>query len=768
MNKRIPSVTRLKGGRLSLGDWRVLQWISVGLAGVVIAAMWWFSWQRVEAERTLLLHNTRTQQSNLAAIVAENLTQLVDRGRYMAIAANEWFDGDRVGASARLTTMLAQDAVFIRASLFDANLQRVYTSAPAPDGDRWSERLRERVAQRPGGPHEEVQVLAGADEVRGTWQVPLLFHIPDERLGDRGWLLLMVDMGYFLRLYRNIDIGRGGAIHVLDTDGFQIAEANALGLAESTGERRSFSGDGLLHSERAAERAPFVAAVSRPLADVLTVSAWGGSRLWLMAGLLSAVLLLASWGLVRGLRRQQLLFQALSEADHDKRALIEQLEQEKGRALALASFDHLTGLHNRRMFNELVASHLELARRSRKHYALAYLDLDRFKTINDSLGHHVGDLLLRAVAERLRLHVRSADIVGRMGGDEFAILITGLDAMTDMDAIAAKLLHQLALPYTGLDGHEIQTAASMGIAFFPRDGHNVTTLCRHADSAMYLSKRAGRGRFSYYDAGLMPTDERRVTLERQLPQALSDNQFVLHYQPKVRLSDYRVTGFEALLRWQHPDYGLVTPGDFVPLAEQSGLIVPLGQWVLRAACAQLAAWRASGLGGFSVAVNVSPHQLRDPGLVQQVAALITEHGLLPGDLEIEITESCLVEPVDQAVAVLEALQRLGVVVGLDDFGSGFSSLSQIKNLPIHTLKIDRSFINDVRSSNEAGVIVTSIVTLAHNLGMRVVAEGVELKSQMVFLKTANCDEVQGYFLSRPVPADEAARLLDEPLMESAA
>ncbi len=432
----------------------------------------------------------------------------------------------------------------------------------------------------------------------------------------------------------------------------------------------------------------------------------------------------------------------------------------------LANNDPLTKVLNRRGVEKALDAAMASAREG-KPLALAYLDLDRFKTINDSLGHHVGDLLLRAVAERLRLHVRSADIVGRMGGDEFAILITGLDAMTDMDAIAAKLLHQLALPYTGLDGHEIQAAASMGIAFFPRDGHNVTTLCRHADSAMYLSKRAGRGRFSYYDAGLMPTDERRVTLERQLPQALSDNQFVLHYQPKVRLSDYRVTGFEALLRWQHPDYGLVTPGDFVPLAEQSGLIVPLGQWVLRAACAQLAAWRVSGLGGFSVAVNVSPHQLRDPGLVQQVAALITEHGLLPGDLEIEITESCLVEPVDQAVAVLEALQRLGVVVGLDDFGSGFSSLSQIKNLPIHTLKIDRSFINDVRSSNEAGVIVTSIVTLAHNLGMRVVAEGVELKSQMVFLKTANCDEVQGYYLSRPVPASEAERLLGEPLMEPA-
>ena len=479
------------------------------------------------------------------------------------------------------------------------------------------------------------------------------------------------------------------------------------------------------------------------------------------AAWLSVVLALVIWRLLRALRRQQQLFQALSDADREKRALIEQLEQEKGRALALASFDHLTGLHNRRMFNELVASHLEQARRSRKHYALVYLDLDRFKTINDSLGHHVGDLLLRAVAERLRQSVRSADIVGRMGGDEFAVLITGLDAMADMDGIAAKLLAQLSQPYAGLDGHDVSVSPSLGIAFFPRDGHNVTTLCRHADAAMYASKRAGRARYSYYDPGLHPPDDRLVTLERQLPQALADHQFVLHFQPKVRLSDYRITGFEALLRWQHPQYGLVTPGDFVPQAERSGFILPLGDWVLQAACRQLAVWRSQGLHGFSVAVNVSPHQLRDPRLAQRVADLVAQYGLLPGDLEIEITESCLVEPLEQAVEVLSALERQGVVIGLDDFGSGFSSLSQIRNLPIHTLKIDRSFVNDVRSSNEAGVIVTSIVTLAHNLGMRVVAEGVELKSQLVFLKTASCDEVQGYYLSRPLPADAAARLLRE-------
>nr|WP_283771307.1 EAL domain-containing protein [Acidovorax sp. CCYZU-2555] len=439
--------------------------------------------------------------------------------------------------------------------------------------------------------------------------------------------------------------------------------------------------------------------------------------------------------------------------------LIDQLEQEKAKALELAANDHLTGLHNRRMFNELVASHLALARRSRKFYALMYLDLDRFKAINDTLGHHVGDLLLQAVAQRLRLLLRSSDIIARMGGDEFAVLVTGMDAMTDMDALAAKLVDCLSQPYEGLEGNSLQVTPSIGVAFFPRDGHDVTLLCRNADAAMYASKRAGRGQFTYYDATASADSARSYALERQLPKAVIDQQLVLHFQPKVRLHDCRIMGFEALVRWQHPEYGLIYPGEFIASAEVTGAIRALGDWVLQACCQQVADWRALGLDPVPIAFNVSPVQLRDSAFAERLAAHIAHYGIEASDLSMEITESCLLEPRELALSVLEQVRAMGVSIGLDDFGTGFSSLSQIKDLPIDTLKLDRSFVNDIRSSSEAGVIVTSVITLAHNLKMRVVAEGVELMDQLVYLKTAGCDEAQGYFLSRPVGAKAAQELL---------
>lgn len=762
-----------RGPSATLEDWRVLRWTGLGIAGVVVLALWWLIGVRFDTEQSLLVRNARVQQAGLSAIVADQLNQLADRGRFMALAADAWFERDHLGAAATLTTLLAQDAMLVRVSLFDPELRRVYTSSPEPDGDLWSRRLSELKLKA----EREVQAIDVATEARGIWQLPLLYTLPDAHNGVRGYLLLMVDVGQFLRFYRHFDLGQSGAIQWLDDQGKPLVVVGSGGLvvpgkttglpvwpegmSRSGAAQGSFKLDGAEHlwSLRRAERSPFMVRVSQRTDEVMQAHADGNTRIVATAALISAVLMAAAWALARGVGRQQQLFMALSEADREKHTLIEQLEREKGRAIALASLDDLSGLHNRRMFCELVASHLARARRSRKHHALVYLDLDRFKAINDSLGHHVGDMLLRAVSDRLRQGVRSSDIVGRMGGDEFAVLITDLDTMGDMNTIATKLLHQLSQPYHRLDGHDLMVSPSMGIAFFPRDGHDVDSLCRHADAAMYQSKRAGRGRFSYYETALNPTDNRRFTLERQLPQALAQGQFVLHYQPKLALANQRVTGFEALVRWQHPEFGLITPGDFVPLAEQTGFILPLGDWVLSESCRQLGEWRRQGLQGFSVAVNVSPHQLRDPALAQRVQQLMAEHGLQAGDLEIEITESCLVEPLDQAVAVLEALERLGVTIGLDDFGSGFSSLSQIKNLPIHTIKIDRSFINDVRTSNDVCVIVTSIVTLAHNLGMKVVAEGVELMTQLVFLKTAGCDEVQGYFLSRPLPPEHAARLV---------
>ncbi|BAL27340.1 bifunctional diguanylate cyclase/phosphodiesterase [Azoarcus sp. KH32C] len=475
--------------------------------------------------------------------------------------------------------------------------------------------------------------------------------------------------------------------------------------------------------------------------------------------ILTVMIALAASAVVRGIARQKRIVAALKATDHENRALIARLEDEKRRAFVMAAHDHLTGLPNRRMFGELVGTHLCRAKRSRKHYALLYLDLDRFKAINDTLGHHVGDLLLQSVAGRLRSTLRESDIVARLGGDEFAVLLTGLESVSDVEIVAAKLIEQIGVPMTNLAEHDIHVTPSIGIALFPRDGQDVDSLCRHADAAMYESKRTGRGQYTYYDPGLNVDRDRLFSLELRLPKAIADNELVLHFQPKVRLSDYRIVGFEALVRWQHPEFGLIYPGDFIPLAERSGLIVELGNWVAEACCHQLATWKEKGLDTVPIAFNVSARQLQDEELPQRIESILAKYDVSAKDLEVEITETTLVDSIEIARQVLDRLEKLGFGIALDDFGSGFSSLGYIRTFPIHRLKIDREFINDIRNSPDDGVIVASIIALAHNLNMQVLAEGVETIDQLIHLKTAGCDEVQGYFFSRPVPASQARELL---------
>ena len=757
---------------------------------LVLGLVWWLAWQSVQAERQQQQISTAQQQASLAAVVAENLVQVVNKGQLMGLAAGDALAGHMRGQQSaaevhrRLSTMLVAEHCFARYVLFDAALQPVDASSPlsAVELAPLVAALREALQKTEAG---HARLLPAAQSALSghpdLWQIPLVYvlrpHESEAARAPGGYLLLMLDLGYFLNLYRDVEMGAGSAIHLLDAQGVALAELGPQGLtmpfsrapvaaaAQMAGNRGAMvaalqPGGAKSHfSWRRNANSPFLVVASRGLEWVHGSPREDSRKVWTLLGVLSVCMLLAVGGMLRVLRRQEGLFTALSFANRDKHMLIDQLEQEKAKALELAANDHLTGLHNRRMFNELVASHLALARRSRKFYALMYLDLDRFKAINDTLGHHVGDLLLQAVAQRLRQLLRSSDIIARMGGDEFAVLVTGMDAMSDMDVLAAKLVDCLSQPYEGVEGNSLQVTPSIGVAFFPRDGHDVTLLCRNADAAMYASKRAGRGRFTYYDATASADSARSYALERQLPKAVTDQQLVLHFQPKVRLHDCRIMGFEALVRWQHPEYGLIYPGEFIASAEATGAIRALGDWVLQACCRQAADWRALGLEPVPIAFNVSPVQLRDGAFAARLAAHIAHYGIEAADLSMEITESCLLEPRELALSVLEQVRAMGVSIGLDDFGTGFSSLSQIKDLPIDTLKLDRSFVNDIRSSSEAGVIVTSVITLAHNLKMRVVAEGVELMDQLVYLKTAGCDEAQGYFLSRPVGAKAAQEML---------
>ena len=423
----------------------------------------------------------------------------------------------------------------------------------------------------------------------------------------------------------------------------------------------------------------------------------------------------------------------------------------------LATHDALTGLPNRAMLGHLLDLALPTARRYGRRFAVLYLDLDRFKPINDSLGHAAGDALLQEVAQRLRHGVRGSDVVARLGGDEFVVLLQETADADTLAAVARKLLSALLQPYT-LSGHACRVTASIGAALFPDHGDDAATLLRHADVAMYHAKHQGRNNFQLYDAALGAHTVERLTVESALREAADRGEFALHYQAKVDVARGHIVGVEALLRWRHATLGQVPPGTFLPVAEDTGLIVPIGRWVLRTACAQAAAWRARR-PDLHVAVNVSPRQFLDERFVADVQGILAETGLPPAGLELEITENLLVQDVRRALAVLTALKALGVRIAIDDFGTGYASLGQLKTFPIDTLKVDRSFVRDLASNADDQAITTAIIAMGRTLSLTVVAEGVETQAQQDFLRAHACDGMQGYYVGRPVDADAFGALL---------
>ena len=416
----------------------------------------------------------------------------------------------------------------------------------------------------------------------------------------------------------------------------------------------------------------------------------------------------------------------------------------------LAHHDGLTGLANRLCLDGRLEQSVVEARREGGRLAVIFIDLDRFKVINDALGHHVGDLLLVEVARRLLASVRESDIVARLGGDEFVVVSTNLTGAEDAGLIAAKILGALEAPYE-IEGRLLHSTPSMGIALFPDDGEEPSTLLKCADAAMYSTKAHGRNSFEFFSPAMTAIATGRLELERDLREALQSGQFELHYQPQICAADDRVCGVEALLRWRHPVRGMVSPLTFIPVAEETGIIQPLGLWVLDEACRQLAAWRREGIDGVRMAVNLSAQQLRSPDLIGEVRAALRRHGLGHGDLELEVTESTAMTDPERAIGQLKALRDLGVHLAIDDFGTGYSSLAYLKLLPIQTLKLDRAFVSDIETDENDAAISAATLALAHSLGLTVVAEGIETEGQSEFLRRHGCDVLQGYLFGRPEP-----------------
>jgi diguanylate cyclase (GGDEF)-like protein/PAS domain S-box-containing protein len=424
----------------------------------------------------------------------------------------------------------------------------------------------------------------------------------------------------------------------------------------------------------------------------------------------------------------------------------------------LAQYDALTGLPNRGLFRDRLALAMARAKRNEQLLALMFLDLDRFKEINDTLGHTTGDAVLHAVAKRLITSLREGDTIARLGGDEFTLILENVVDADEVTAVAEKILEAFSDPIV-IEGREIDVTPSIGITLYPRGVEDIDTLLQTADIAMYHAKEEGRNTYEFYAPEMNAYAAERLDMENLLRRALERQEFVLHYQPRVAVKSGRITGVEALIRWNSKELGLVLPVQFIPLAEKTGLIVPIGEWVLRTACAQNRAWQQRGLPPLLMSVNLSPRQFRQKTLVETIARGLRDTGLDPRWLELEITEGMIMPHADKAIVILQKLHQLGVQLSVDDFGTGYSSLAYLGRIPVQKFKIDQSFVQCLTIDGDDAGIVTAVIAMAKSFKLAVVAEGVETKKQLAVLEKLECDEYQGYHFSQPLPADEFARLV---------
>lgn len=448
----------------------------------------------------------------------------------------------------------------------------------------------------------------------------------------------------------------------------------------------------------------------------------------------------------------------------------QQVKKNQDQIRHLAYYDHLTGLANRPLFIDSLEKTLASATRHNRKMAILFLDIDRFKRINDTLGHHIGDLLLKKIAERINRCIRETDTatrlgqdestncISRLGGDEFTILLSEIAHPEDAAKVAQRILDVIPQPMN-LEGQEVFVTTSIGISVFPIDGKNTENLMKNADTAMYHAKEKGRNNFQFYKESLNTSASEKLELENDIRRALKRDEFMLYYQPQLDARSRRIIGVESLIRWQHPTRGFVSPGDFLPIAEESGLIIPLTEWVLSTACSQNKNWQVEGLKPIRVSVNLSGHHFNQLKITEMVERVLQYSQLEPKYLEVEITEGTLIENKDEVKSTLQLLKDLGLTIAIDDFGTGYSSLAYLKTFPIDTLKIDQSFVRDISSDPNDAAITKAIVAMAHSLDLNVIAEGVETNDQLDFLRELGCSNVQGFLFSRPLPADEFAVLL---------
>lgn len=746
------------------------------LCAATLAFLWGLHVSQKAAARQDALSAKAAEHLNLASIVGESLRQLVDRAQAVGRVTQDDMKVLRQG-SVSLARMLAEDPVFKRMSLYDQQgrlLSASHADEAAELSEDWLRQLQRHVARFGFKPFLPSVQPPGQPATLPNWRLPFLLpltNLPGREIDNI--LVVQLDIGYLAVLLQHIDLGSSGLVRLLQDDGLErlridssgvVVAADALlpGLPDSGSEAGMLTqyaaGDPYQSLYRRLPERGFSVVVSQRQDEILAPSTLAYSRqFWLNLSMTLMILASLLWTL-RLLRKRQEAFSALEQAQQVNQQLIGRLEDEHRRSSHAAATDHLSGLHNRRQFVEVAGQVLTQQRGKRRLMAMLFIDMDRFKSINDSLGHKIGDLLLQAVAGRIQRLLEPGDEASRFGGDEFVVLLAGERSEEQINAWVRVLVQKLSATYA-LDGQEVNTSPSVGVSICPRDGQDIDSLIRSADAAMYSAKQAGRAQYRFFDPSLNLADIHAFTLEQAFGSALAERQFVLHYQPQIRLDTQQVLGYEALVRWDHPEFGLLYPDRFIDLAERSGFIVELGWEVLRLACEALSGWHAQGRET-RLAVNVSALQLRQADFAARLLSKLQQYAIAPQRLELEITETTILDPEGTAVAHLHTLRDAGLGISLDDFGRGYAGFAHLHSLPLSKLKIDRSLIAPLSNSHDDSPIVSSTIILAKRLGLEVVAEGVETREQVVCLKLAGCDIAQGYHFSRPL---SAAQLRDYPL-----
>ncbi|WP_084785178.1 putative bifunctional diguanylate cyclase/phosphodiesterase [Pseudomonas putida] len=762
--------------RRSLSSASLLRLLILMLCAATLAFLWGLHVSQKAAARQDALSAKAAEHLNLASIVGESLRQLVDRAQAVGRVTQDDMKVLRQG-SASLARMLAEDPVFKRMSLYDRQgrlLSASHADEAAELPEDWLRQLQRHVARYGFKPFLPSVQPPGQPATLPNWHLPFLLpltNLPGREIDNI--LVVQLDIGYLAVLLQHIDLGSSGLVRLLQDDGLErlridssgvVVAGDALlpGLPDNGSEAGMLTqyaaGDPYQSLYRRVPERGFSVVVSQRQDEILAPSTLAYSRqFWLNLSMTLMILASLLWTL-RLLRKRQEAFSALEQAQQVNQQLIGRLEDEHRRSSHAAATDHLSGLHNRRQFVEVASQALTRQRGKRRLMAILFIDMDRFKSINDSLGHKVGDLLLQAVAGRIQRLLEPGDEASRFGGDEFVVLLAGERSEEQINAWVRVLVQKLSATYA-LDGQEVNTSPSVGVSICPRDGQDIDSLIRSADAAMYSAKQAGRAQYRFFDPSLNLADIHAFTLEQAFGSALAERQFVLHYQPQIRLDTQQVLGYEALVRWDHPEFGLLYPDRFIDLAERSGFIVELGWEVLRLACEALSGWHAQGRET-RLAVNVSALQLRQADFAARLLSKLQQYAIAPQQLELEITETTILDPEGTAVAHLHTLRDAGLGISLDDFGRGYAGFAHLHSLPLSKLKIDRSLIAPLSNSHDDSPIVSSTIILAKRLGLEVVAEGVETREQVVCLKLAGCDIAQGYHFSRPL---SPAQLRDYPL-----